>query len=114
MTSRERETQAAVAALKHRLQNRGDSDGQFATDDEMFAREYVTALVGFGWRPVEALRDARKDPPGTGLPESEEALTRLEQTRRELEEVRARQHAEREQRAERERLAAEHTTGDAA
>ena len=82
MTSRERETQAAVAALVHRLQNRGDGIGQSATDDELFAREYVTALLGYGWRPVEALRETRSQPAGEGQPVSEETRRRLEEARR--------------------------------
>jgi hypothetical protein len=105
VTSRESDRQAAVAALVHRLKNRGDGPGQYALDDEPFAGEYVTALIGYGWRLVGVLQEGRKDPTGTGLPESEEALTRLEQTRRELEEVRARQRAKRERLAAMERPA---------
>jgi hypothetical protein len=94
VTSRERETAAAVAALRHRLQNRGDGEGQFATDDEMFALEYVTALVGFGWRPVEALREPRSQPVGEGQAVSEETRHMLEEARRVAAEAAARRRAE--------------------
>lgn len=105
MTSRERETQAAVAALVHRLQNRGDGIGQSATDDELFAREYVTALLGYGWRPVEALRETRSQPAGEGQPVSEETRQRLEEARRVAAEASARLRADGE---------ARRTEGDAA
>lgn len=53
MTAAEdREKRAAVDALVHRLRNRGDAD------DEPFAAEFIAALWGRGWRPVEALRPA--------------------------------------------------------
>jgi len=44
-----------VAALVHRLRNRGDGEGQYATDDEFFAAEFIAALRVRGWRPVLAL-----------------------------------------------------------
>jgi hypothetical protein len=49
------ETAAAVEALVYRLRNRGDGEGQFATDDEFFAAEFIAAIRGRGWRPVLAL-----------------------------------------------------------
>jgi hypothetical protein len=65
------EARAAVAALVHRLRNRGDEDGQFSLDDELFAQEFVLSLRGYGWRPVlvpppEA--DWRKASGGSRLP----------------------------------------------
>lgn len=44
----DRETARAVAALVHRLKNRGDAD------DEFIAREFMMALRGQGWRPTNA------------------------------------------------------------
>jgi hypothetical protein len=105
MTSRERETQAAVAALVHRLQNRGDGEGQFATDDKPFALEYVTALIGFGWRPFEAVRDTRSQPAGEKGPVSEETRHMLEEARQVAAEASARRRADGE---------ARRTEGDAA
>lgn len=43
-------------ALVYRLRNRGDGPGQYATDDELFAREYAAVITGRGWRPTEARR----------------------------------------------------------
>ena len=93
----DRESATAADALVYRLRNRGDGDGQFATDDQLFAREYVTAMRGRGWRPTEARTpwDYRNPPHGDGPPASEETAARLEETRRSLDEIIARQHAER-------------------
>lgn len=90
-------TSDAVEALVYRLRNRGDDEGQYATDPEVFAREFMAAMRGRGWRPVEALApwESRGGSAGSGLPESEETSTRVEQTRRELDAIRARQHEER-------------------
>jgi hypothetical protein len=87
----DRETQAAIEALVYRLKNRTDED------DEPFAQEYVTALRARGWRPTEARTpwDYRNPPHGDGLPASEETVARLEETRRSLDEIIARQHATR-------------------
>lgn len=65
MTDLDRETNAAVEALTHRLRNRDPE-----TDDEVFAREYLTALRGRGWRPTEArvLPSWRPGQPGSGKP----------------------------------------------
>lgn len=52
MTDLDAETRAAVAALVHRLRNRGDGPGQFAADDELFASEFVTAMTSRGWYPL--------------------------------------------------------------
>ena len=103
MTDLDRATQDAINALIHRLKNRTDED------DEPFAQEFVMAMRHRGWRPTEARAswEVRKDPTGSGHPESEETLTLVEQTRRELDEIRARQHAERE------RMAAERPAGAA-
>jgi hypothetical protein len=80
MTARE----DAARALVHRLKNRGDGDNQYALDDDVFAGEYITALLGNGWRPVEALApwDYRNAAHGAGLPVSEEARRQVEQARR--------------------------------
>jgi hypothetical protein len=50
----DRDSREAVAALVRRLRNRGDGEGQFATDDELFAQEFIASLKGYGWRPVLA------------------------------------------------------------
>ena len=100
MTSREHETQAAVAALVHRLRNRGDGIGQSATDDDLFAREFITALIGFGWRPFEAVRGTRSQPAGEGGPMSEETRQGLEEARRVAAEAAARRRAQAENRTE--------------
>jgi hypothetical protein len=82
----DRESTAAVDALVYRLRNRGDGEGQFATDDEPFAQEYVIALRARGWRPTEARApwDYRQMPHGDGLPTSREAQQQVEETRRAL------------------------------
>ncbi len=103
MTDLDRETQAAIEALVYRLKNRAGED------DEPFAQEYVMAMRHRGWRPTEARApwEVRNGPAGSGHPESEETLTLVEQARRDLDEIRARQ------RAERQRLAAERPAGAA-
>ena len=56
-------------ALVWRLRNRGDGPGQYATDDELFAREYTAVITGRGWRPTEARRaDWQDTPTGGGKP----------------------------------------------
>lgn len=55
MSAPDPETRAAEAALVHRLRNRGDEDGQYATDPEVFAQEFIASMRGVGWRPVLAL-----------------------------------------------------------
>lgn len=55
MTDLDNETRAAVGALVHRLRNRGEEPGQFAEDDELFAKEFVTVMKSRGWRPVLAV-----------------------------------------------------------
>lgn len=85
MTARE----DAERALVHRMRNRGDGDNQYALDDEVFAGEYITALLGNGWRPVEVLTpwDYRQTPHGEGLPTSEETRLQVAETRRLLAEA---------------------------
>ena len=100
MTSREGETQAAVAALVHRLRNRGDGEGQYPVDDALFALGYITALIGFGWRPFEAVRGTRSQPAGEGGPMSEETRQGLEEARRVAAEAAARRRAQAENRTE--------------
>ena len=87
----DRESKAAVDALVYRLKNRTDED------DEPFALEYVMAMRSRGWRPTEARTpwDYRNLPHGDGPPASEEPAARLEETRRSLDEIIARQHAAR-------------------
>jgi hypothetical protein len=48
-------TRAGTAALVRRLGNRGEEDGQFATDNELFAQEFFAFLKATGWRPVLAV-----------------------------------------------------------
>src|SRR5687768_12416033 len=48
-------TQAAIAALAHRLRERDRADDRADADD--FADEFMTALRGQGWRPTEAVRN---------------------------------------------------------
>jgi hypothetical protein len=85
MTARE----DAARALVHRLKNRGDGDNQYPLDDEVFANEYITGLIGNGWRPTEARApwDYRQMPHGDGLPTSREAQQQVEETRRALAEA---------------------------
>lgn len=73
MTDLDVETRAAVSALVYRLRNRGDEQGQFATDDELFASEYLTVMKSRGWRPVLALpaeADWRKASGGSRTPDA--------------------------------------------
>jgi hypothetical protein len=79
----DQETAALAEALVYRLRNRGDGEGQYATDDEVFAREFVVAALGRGWRPTEARRVGWRDmATGSGEPP--------EDVRRELDGLRAR------------------------
>lgn len=52
MSDLDRETLDAIAALVHRLRNRGAGEGQFATSDEPFAAEFVGAMASRGWYPL--------------------------------------------------------------
>jgi len=96
----DRETQAAKEALTHRLRIRDAAirDGEDCEDPELFAQEFILALRHrAGWRPTEARMpwDYRNTPHGDGPPASEETVARLEETRRSLDEIIARQHATR-------------------
>ena len=74
MTDLDTESRGAVTALVHRLRNRGDEDGQFARDDELFAQEYVMSLRGYGWRPILALpaeADWRRASGGSRVPRAD-------------------------------------------
>ena len=62
MTDLDRAAQAAVDALVWRLNHR-----EPGIDHEPFAREYVTSLLGFGWRPTSLT-----DRPQGGAPASKE------------------------------------------
>lgn len=57
------ETASAVEALVWRLRNRDPG-----TDDEVFAREFMTALRGRGWRPTEARKAQDWQAPQQGAP----------------------------------------------
>lgn len=50
------ETAAAIEALAYRLRQRDAAmnDGEDYADPEVFAREYLTAMRGYGWRHTEA------------------------------------------------------------
>ena len=79
MTDLDRETTAAIDALDYRLQNRGDDDGQYATDNQMFAQEYVLAMRLRGWRPTEARApwEVRSAPNGTAGEKARQAVEAL-------------------------------------
>jgi hypothetical protein len=67
----DRQKRRAVDSLVRRLREReaAVASGADAPDDEPFAAEYIAALWGQGWRPVEVLRphDWRQGgDPGTG------------------------------------------------
>lgn len=57
------ETADAVEALTYRLRTR-----EPGTDDEFFAREFITALRARGWRPTEA-----RPAPSWRVPENPDA-----------------------------------------
>ena len=62
MTSLDRETRAAIAAVTRLLRDRDPT-----TDNEVLALTVVQALIGRGWRPTEAKPPpAWKRPAGTG------------------------------------------------
>jgi hypothetical protein len=83
MTTLDHEIDALAEALLFRLGNRGDAPGQYPADDAVFAQEFMTVLLGRGWRPTEARRVDVKDlPRGDGTPP--------EDVRQELDELRAR------------------------
>ena len=82
MTELDREIQAAIDALVHRLANRE------GTDDEPFAMEFVQAMIGRGWRPTEARRMVPLKPqPGAGSGPSEETRAELEAARQRMAEA---------------------------
>ena len=99
MTSLDRETQAAIEALAYRVRVRDAAirDGEDYEDPALFAQEFVMIQRHRGWRPTEACApwEIRTGPTGSGRPESEEALQQLEEGRRKLDEIRARQQEER-------------------
>ena len=51
------ETAAAIKALTHRIQARDQAirDGEDYPDPGPFALEFITAMLGYGWRHNEAL-----------------------------------------------------------
>ena len=92
MTELDREIQAAIDALVHRLRNRED------TDDEPFAMEFVQAMIGRGWRPTEARRIAppKLAQPGTVPPLKPETADLREALRADMEARAARDRAAKE------------------
>lgn len=60
----ERQRRRAVESLAKRVKERDQSDT--SVDAEMFALEFVTALCGQGWRPVEALQPPPEPPTAPG------------------------------------------------
>ena len=100
MTDLDRETQDAKEALVYRLRIRDAAirAGEDYEDPEVFAQEFMMALRHRGgWRPTSARApwDYRNAHHGDGPPSSEETAARLEETRRSLDEIIARQHAAR-------------------
>ncbi len=90
-TDLDRETAAAVEALARRIRTR-DAAVHAADDDladaELFAREFMLALRGRGWRPTEARRMPawKPGPRGSGgLPKSEEAAELVRKARADAE-----------------------------
>ena len=69
------ETTAAIEALADRVRVRDAAmnDGEDYADDEVFAREFITALRGKGWRPTNAA-PAPVHQTGAGLPKREDAV----------------------------------------
>lgn len=85
MTSLDHQTATLTEALVYRLRNRGSGPGQYATDDDVFAREFIAAALGHGWRPTEAGRvDWRDLPAGDGLPSGTEARAAVDAVRAQL------------------------------
>lgn len=74
------ETAAAVKALAHRLRQRDEAmrNGEEYADAEPFALEYVTAMLGNGWRHLDALAKPKPAPaesePGSGSSRRAELL----------------------------------------
>ena len=90
------EAAAAITRAEQELARRLSAwDGQ---EPGKLASEFITAMMRHdGWRPTSARAswDYRNPPHGDGLPASEETVARLEETRRSLDEIIARQHATR-------------------
>ena len=105
MTDLDRETTATAEAFARCIRN-ADPD----MDADLLARELMMIARGRGWRPTEARApwETHRGPVGGGLPGSEEIVEQVGETRRALEAIRARQHADRE------RLTAERPAGDVA
>lgn len=79
--SLDHDTSVLIDALTYRLRNRD----QYPDDPELFAKEFVTALLGHGWRPTEARRvDWHDLPRGSGQPVSEESRRALKELRDKL------------------------------
>jgi hypothetical protein len=75
----DRAKRRAVDSLARRLRERDAAvaTGADAADCEPFAAEYVTAMWGQGWRPVEVLRPHDWRPGGeSGTGEGKEAFGR--------------------------------------
>lgn len=66
------ETTAAVESLAHRIRQRDAAmrDGDDHADPEVFALEFVTAMLGHGWRHLAALAKPKTAPAAEGEPGS--------------------------------------------
>ena len=79
------DTQAAIEALAHRIRNRDAAmnDGEDYADDEVFAREFMTALRGRGWRVTNTAPPPSHEA-GAGLPKREDAVALVAELRKRL------------------------------
>jgi hypothetical protein len=73
------ETAAAIKALTHRINQRDEAirNGEEYADAEPFSLEFMTAMLGNGWRHREALAKPRPAPAGesrTGSSKSADLL----------------------------------------
>ena len=86
MTELDREIQAARAALVYRIRQR-DAAIHAAENDigdaEVFALEFMTALMGRGWRPTNT-GPAPVHAPGAGLPKREDAVAAVAELKAQL------------------------------
>jgi hypothetical protein len=99
MTDLDRQATEAVDILARRIRERdaavraGDAD---LPDADVFAREFVLAMLGHGWRVTEAkVHPAWRVPrrPGSGLPAGEEAAKLVRQARADAAAASAQLHA---------------------
>lgn len=93
------ETAAAIESLAYRIRERDAAmqAGEEFADAEPFAAEYLAAMRGRGWRPVEALRPALKPTAdGGGTKRSEATRAEIEAARQRLADINAAKQAARE------------------